>query len=353
MSGTNVKVSICVTAASSYRNSTDHPNAKLDTMLITLGSRSDALLPLYTVNKSFTYGQYGEAYIDVVFASNHFSDGEAIPVKVQANFLLTGTTSIGAPLTAADHSVVAYNRGLATSTGQIASSTSPSGYEVPATPTTDNWDTVSTYAANDAITKLVAMGHANLSGATRLKKSQLLPRLKEMTAYFGFTHGEVDGFLAGLPESGVATDADKLLFGSGYSSVVGQAVSSMRTAPPPNMVILHACDTLTRDAKVVDAFGLTGRTDAAYAGFDFTVWSLTYQNVDFLSEHAKNVYQMLLDGKTIDKAVASANGLYPPMDNNGTSRLMIVRGDKFARLYNVYTGDDILPTTLWYKVKTL
>jgi len=94
--------------------------------------------------------------------------------------------------------------------------------------------------------------------------------------------------------------------------------------------------------------------DKAYAGFTASVWSLTQKNFS-LSKHAEIVYSELAGGKRIAVAVKSVNDQTQPVGSKGQSLRMVVRGDLYAKIVNVYQNETELGqenrSGSWYWVK--
>lgn len=189
-------------------------------------------------------------------------------------------------------------------------------------------------------------GILNPSGNKLLRESDLLTHFKQSTAFFGFTHGATTYFRS--------CEIDELVFTFPSSEVRGY-VTSGRTVPPHNLVVMHACCTCGGSGNAQYHSGwsfdvsnipnpIPGR---AYAGFTTVVWSIGVQNHP-IDLHAKLVYRKLAEGLSIFKAVEYANEKAKAKSGIGTSLNMVIRGDQFARLINVYTGQN--ESSNWFMV---
>ncbi len=243
--------------------------------------------------------------------------------------------------------VYAYNVGLALHTDEIFSG---SAYSVPNPPNQDqdNWDTISKLASIKAQTAFSDMNHL-LGGGASMLKPELLQRLGPLTVFFAFTHGESINFRA--------TRDASLSFAASNNEVLSAVSSRNLSIPNPNIVVMHACETLQTDGLASTAFKLTDGTTAirnkAYAGFKTKIHSWTMEwngNPSVtLDNHATMVYNLLASGKVISEAVAVANSTFKPRSQFvNSAQDMKTYGDGNARLINVYNGQSI--STTWYKV---
>jgi hypothetical protein len=290
-------------------------------------------------------------YAVVSFASTHFSHGAAIPLKVSAKWSLQKQKNRGTqtfepgPSLSRQITVYAYNIGLALHTDEIFSG---SAYSVPYPPSEDNWDAISKLASSEAQSALSSMKHQVSAGASMLKP-ELLQRLVSMTVFFGFTHGESTNFRA--------TRDASLSFAATNNEVLSAVSSRSLSIPDPNIVVMHACETLQTDGLASTAFKLTDGTtpipNKAYAGFKTKIhsWTMEWKGNPSvtLDKHAKMVYNLLASGKVISEAVSVANDTYKPRSQYvNSAQDMKTYGDGNARLINVYNGQPI--STTWYKV---
>lgn len=86
----------------------------------------------------------------------------------------------------------------------------------------------------------------------------------------------------------------------------------MRSIPPINLTILHACSLSASGRQLAWALGIENQStnatakDRACAGFPEVVYASLFEadgTSGFLSQHATSVYKDIADGKTVWKAV--------------------------------------------------
>jgi len=282
------------------------------------------------------------------FASTHFNDDSTITFTIKGKLdLVDLDNGMGSKQVEFTHTatLVAYNKGLTLATKEeywdppVDNSTDPptdrpKGYWIESPQFPDGYAQASQDAMPSARSALTTAKHTILNSSNFLSESELAPLLKQATCFFGFTHGETTNFRA--------SQTDQLYF-SGNPNEVANYVQSNRTALPFNMVVMHACNTVGASGngswqapaafQVATIPGVIA--DKAYAGFTASVWSLTQKNFS-LSKHAEIVYQQLVAGKTIKYAVDAANKKVIPKVKSGSPLFMVVKGDPYSKIVNVY-----------------
>lgn len=374
VSGTNVNVTFTLNLKKTGDSSLN--DVFLRSVDLKIGGVDDSLFnhgvkkTLTGVNGEFTYS------VRVRFASTRFLDDKKVALNAKFYYTLSNPDGgyqeqdFAVPTT----TVTTYNKGLALATQLVASCPPNPGYFIGTDSPDDYYDAdsqkaiLSNPAKTGAIDRLGSgaggMNHSVIGGPF-LGKPDILTRLKSMTTFLAFTHGEVDYFLpsfgTGAGQSIVATD--RLFYGStnGYDSEVGKATlgepnspnNPIRKVPKPNMVVLHSCSGLASGSSpFLRSFGLIGALDSsdpsgwdrAGAGFFHTVDArLIDPTKGRLSDHAKRLYENLAKGLTIQQALLDANLALPPARTGcppftRTQMSMQWKGDPDARLISVYTG---------------
>lgn len=315
------------------------------------------------------------------FASTRFDDDEEIPVWVEVTFKLgrRDQSQTTLKVKSATFTFKAHNKGLALATKQFYD-IRQKVYTTQENPLPGYYDWGSQIAVRGsgpadpttAGSRLKAMNHTVISPNDGIMlKGDVIPKLGAMTAFFAYTHGETACFLANCGNSpGNPNSTGVLDYTGGAGSEVGQAVwTTDRTSgrvPRPNLIVMHACSGIKaaqsigqalgilRPGQLFDEYGNQVREGRAYRGFpDVVDTALSVDNdpdtstaPHHLQDHAKLIYRLLFEGKTIERAVFEANRLYKPtgvrLDSQGQIVTypmdMLHKVDPYSRLIGVYTG---------------
>ena len=294
------------------------------------------------------------------FASTHFADDASIPIEFDVIFVLQGQGLPDYPvaLPPVVVNLKAYNKALYLATMEYWSGTQflkpdDQGYPVPCQ-TAD----VAKLVIDAGAAKLngTTMNHTtvpdNGDGTTYREsegQNRLDTNLSLATVMFACTHGEQGRFRA--------SHADELWYSPTYSNEVKTYVTSKpgtprppRDVPPYNMAFFYACETLAGGNNAPIAFGLLGLgspgevfPNKAYLGFAGKVKETLYQpSTETLEKHSERLMSFLMQGYTVTDALRWTQD---PNGNPSAKRArswsdglidMLVKGDTYARLVNVY-----------------
>ncbi len=299
------------------------------------------------------------------FASSHFSDASTPNIVVEAKFKVwknspysqaTETITLTLP-------TLVYNKAITLATLEVfLDEASPPHYSKVGDPDFNDPDNVVGTAANvasegrtaltgGAIKNALVPGHANndtdwresTSGVPRLDEKMCLANI-----FFACTHGETGTYWR-------SAHSDELWFSPTTSNevktyVTTQLGGSARSVTDYVLGFFYACDTLANGPNNPRAFQLSPDTPVAnkgYVGFtSFVRPQLNHPSNEYLNEHAKKLLENLAAGYPLQRALdrtqnvngetdGSAN--YKRAQNRTYSSLkMIIRGDNYTRLVNVY-----------------
>lgn len=283
----------------------------------------------------------------VRFASTHFPDGTQLPLTVSAQFYLEGIDEEGMivedlRVVEATAVVTVHNKGLTWATKEEV--TTALGFHVPPTEYPDGYAPASRRGAHAANGSFLESNHAVLNQDSNVQtttEAQLANWLKTATYILGFTHGE--------PTNVRSSQSDQLFFNYAplQMSEIRGYVTNGRTVPLPNIVVMHACETLAQTYHAPFAFAVHDidpnitYVNRAYAGYPVVVWSLGYKGNFAIDVHAEAVYRYLREGLVLSKAVEQANAQFPQQSSSGVYLAMLWRGDEYARIKKVYNGAEV------------
>jgi hypothetical protein len=310
---------------------------------------------------------------EVRFARTHFGDGSTIQIWLEGKFRVVDddpedsdqdTFSIELPLKVYNKAIL-----LATVEEYVP------GYDPPYVKQGQpGWPGAMFSAAAAAAIPLVEalllgagpMKHSKIDGhpsdARTWKESDGPNRLDQQmrwpTLFFAFTHGETTNFrssYAGPPPDPPLVGDDRLVFSPAAGSEVATYVSAQRDVPVHNLVIMEGCSTLSSSTsyEAPKAFNVVVSSsenypNRGYAGFTSPVhYQLLHPQGENLEKHAERLFTRLSQGDRLQWALWRTQGdnragpvdpdyKEPKSVNAGTSIAMVVRGDPYARLVNVY-----------------
>lgn len=286
-----------------------------------------------------------DEHVDSVrFASTHFPDGTSLPLTVATLFRLQGWQN-GLPVETYEYLettavVTVHNKGLTWATREEwDTSQDPDAFVVPNPEWSDGAAPVARAGAQAANATFAATNHSVLNPNANLQQtteSQLATMLKTATYVLAMTHGEPTNFRSS------AYDQLHFAFAPNQTSEVRDYVKTGRTAPSPNIVVMHACKTMVNtyhapyafDVHDIDPNGTI--TNRAYAGYTAKVMERSINGQRALDEHAAHLYGKLALGWTIRSAIESANEFFIGSTNQKTALKMIFRGDQYARIVSAY-----------------
>lgn len=288
----------------------------------------------------------------VRFASTHFPDGTQLPLTVSAQFYLEGFDEEGMivedlRVVEATAVVTVHNKGLTWATKEEV--TTALGYHVPPTEYPDGYAPASRRGAHAANGSFLESNHAVLNQDTDVQnttEAQLANWLKTATYILGFTHGE--------PTNVRSSQSDQLFFNyvPNQVSEIRGYVTNGRTVPLPNIVVMHACETLAQTYHAPFAFAVHGidpnetLTNRGYAGYTTVVWSYGYSGNFTIDQHASLLYALLAGGLNLKQAVDTTNETILGKSGSGSPLAMLWRGDRYARIKQVYRPQDT--STTWF-----
>lgn len=341
VSGTNVNY----TATADI--SIDTTGAWSNDLWWTEGSLSDVVISIQDQDLTVTPPINGNHYV-VRFASTHFPDGTALNLKIRATAHLSRTVN-GSVVDSTSLSINAY-RSITVTNKVLTEITNPADDSDPGNPFNSITGESATGQLVSANVRPVfqSMNHATNPG-TLDKEMTLAKRTVDVaapntealetlmgkcTVFFGFTHGEPQGF---LDSRGFDSKQDLVDWPAvGQYSVVNRASG----IPPNNMAILYSCSTAQAGQTTIMAkFDMPSPplyTDRAYVGF-MDLLSTELMDGDSLALNAEALINKLAAGEPISQAVAEADSEYQP--KNASTNLAMnatVFGDQKARLINVY-----------------
>jgi hypothetical protein len=197
---------------------------------------------------------------------------------------------------------------------------------------------------------VIGSGHAVVKGDDVLVSGTNVQF--EVTLFYAYTHGEIPLWRA--------SHTDELYY-SGSPSEVSAYVNTKpgggaRDVPVYNLAVFHSCQTLNASGSNNQnprSFGLLGTNDAtlpnqAYAGFAAAVhYTLLKPQGQTLDEHAKRLFERLAAGERMEFALLQTQDdahtqdpKWPHVPGSSSALYMIMRGDEFARIVNVYLNEN-------------
>jgi hypothetical protein len=193
-------------------------------------------------------------------------------------------------------------------------------------------------------------------------RSDVMASLGESTFFVYATHGEFDNFrpsyLAPANPPLAAEGPIKFRNPNHVTPAVGSRTDSYYTGviPHHNIGILYACCILGSSTSWDFPFALgtatssnTAKPNRAVLGFSATLWSIALDPSKDISAHCEVLLDELVKGKCVGVAVKIADTEAPLRSKNPSVKLqMIWRGDKFARIFKVYTGAE--ESSSWFLV---
>ncbi len=329
---------------------------------------------------------------DVRFASTHFTDGSTQNIILEGQF--HGWTTDNPPVEVTETftatlPVVIYNKALALTTVESwippIVAADPGHYSKPGDSDYPNPPLVPDTAkriVDDAITKLTgtAMKHTLVpeNGDGRNWRefqgpAALCEAMTLATLFFACTHGEMNVTTAGHWR---ASHTDVLTFSPANANDVKTYVTtkpdlSLRNVPDYTLAMFYACETLNNSSNNPRAFQLKPDIptypNKGYAGFANRVHYLLHSPTgETLDEHSKLVLQYMAEGMPLQVALdqvqlknSPPKRKVPMADNPPYGQLyMIVRGDPYARIVNVYLKKEDYDTVSaevrnsWFWVKS-
>ncbi|MCW5943169.1 MAG: hypothetical protein KIS66_13120 [Fimbriimonadaceae bacterium] len=200
-----------------------------------------------------------DEHVDFVrFASTHFPDGTSLPLTVTALFRLQGYQN-GLPVETYEYLettavVTVHNKGLAWATTEEYLE-KPYPHYVVVDPASPGPALTSRRGAEAANATFAAANHSVLNANANLQQtteSQLATMLKTATYVLAMTHGEPTNVRSS------AYDQLHFAFAPNQTTEVRGYVTTDRTAPLPNIVVMHACKTMVNLYHAPYAFGVHG-----------------------------------------------------------------------------------------------